>query len=35
MLWNFEALLRDTFGSGAVCVITGGTANGTPLPDSG
>lgn len=34
-LWQFEALLHDTFGARAVCEITGGTANSSPLPDSG
>lgn len=34
LLWDFEALLHDTFGSGQVCEITGGTTAG-PAPDSG
>jgi hypothetical protein len=34
-LWNFEALLHSTFGSRSVCVVTGSTASGAPLSDSG
>jgi hypothetical protein len=35
LLWDFEALLHDTFGSRQVCEITGATTAGVPLPDSG
>lgn len=35
VLWNFEALLRDTFGSREVCQVTGAYGNGQTLPDYG
>lgn len=35
VLWNFEALLHDTFGSRAVCQVTGAYGNGQTLPDYG
>ncbi len=35
VLWNFEALLRDTFGSRDVCQVTGAYGNGQTLPDYG
>ena len=35
LLWDFEALLRDTFGSREVCTITGGGTGNAPPPDYG
>ena len=35
VLWNFEALLHDTFGSREVCQVTGASGNGQALPDYG